>query len=245
MEKLTMENREELASELLHEFAHGFFGYGSLHGDLWFVGMEEASAGTLADSQRRLGAWKDRGKPTVDHLREYHEAIGVTECFDERPRLQPTWRGLMRIAHAVKQQRPSRDDLRVYQRDQWGKSDGDVALLELFPLPKPSRKSWPYKDWTTLQWLSSDLSYRQFLAGYRKRRLRELAAQYRPRAIVFYGAEHIDHYTDVCGPLLAFEGTRRPTKRGTMDGAQVWHMWHPAYLPNADFETIGNSIAAS
>src|SRR4051812_9939820 len=89
--------------ELLEDRVKLFYGYGTYTAKYWFIGMEEGGGNTYKDIQKRMFAWQDRGKHTLEDLAAYHGAIDCTDYFDERrlqgqiPRLQSTWNKLIRI----------------------------------------------------------------------------------------------------------------------------------------------------
>lgn len=160
-----------LDDSLLSAFADGFYGYGNLEADYWFIGMEEGGGDSLADIERRLTAWDRRGRHQLEDLREFHLEIGVTGYFMERPALQTTWSKMIRIVLSAEGRHPTTDELRVYQRDKLGRHGGSTALVELLPLPSPSTGHWLYSDISRLPPLRSRDAYR---ALYTERRAQAL-----------------------------------------------------------------------
>jgi len=234
---------------LLADFLTRFFGYGNPASPLWFVGMEEGceardDAGIRAEAVRRMSAWAARGHPVVDDLRNYHEHLGVVRHFQVDAPLQATWRGLMRVRSEALGKEPTTTDLRQHQISGWGSQGGDCCLLELFPLAKPKRASWPFGDWATdFPALQSDREYRRRLAPRREAELSRLIDQHRPVALVFYGSEHKAHWDAIARALfLPLAGTKRPFDRAERDGITFYRMWHPQYLSNADLKTLGADI---
>jgi hypothetical protein len=234
---------------LLAAFLRGFFGYGNPAAPLWFVGMEEGceardELGIRAESVRRMMAWEARGRRVVDDLRGYHEHIGVIRHFNADAPLQATWRGLMRVRSEALGQEPGADDLRQHQISGWGGQGGDCCLLELFPLAKPKRASWPFGAWALhFPDLESDIAYRRNLAPRREQELSRLIEEHRPVAVVFYGAEHKAHWDAIaCASFQPLAGTNRPFDRAERDETTFYRMWHPQYLSNADLKTLGGDI---
>lgn len=146
---------------LLSDFARLHYGYGDFRGDFWFVGMEEGGGDSFEDIERRLQTWRKRGGLELDDVAEYHKEMGITHLFRERPRIQTTWGGLIRILMATKGRTPSTDDIREYQRDCLGRTVGETCLLELLPLPSPSTKHWFYGEHSRLPYLVNRDAYRE------------------------------------------------------------------------------------
>lgn len=57
------------------------------------------------------------------------------------------------------------EQVRAYQIAQLGRSGGNPALLELLPLPKPSRGDWRYDRWSSLACLASQRRYERRWRG--------------------------------------------------------------------------------
>ena len=83
--------------ELLHAFIKRYYGYGNFNAKYWFVGMEEGGGSEFAEIWTRINIWRERGSRELEDVAEYHNAIGITHLFNERPRLQPTWNKLIRV----------------------------------------------------------------------------------------------------------------------------------------------------
>lgn len=57
------------------------------------------------------------------------------------------------------------EQVRAYQIAQLGRSGGNPALLELLPLPKPSRGDWRYDRYSSLPYLASQHRYERRWRG--------------------------------------------------------------------------------
>lgn len=230
---------------LLADFANQHYGYGNFKGDFWFVGMEEGGGDSFQDIERRLQTWAKRGKLEVDDVAEYHIDLGITSLFRERPRIQTTWGGLIRILMAARGQTPTTDAIREYQRDSLGRAAGETCLLELLPLPSPSTSHWLYRDYSKLPFLADRQAYRQALLSKRMAHLRERIRQHQPRVVVFYGYVYQQNWRDIAGADF--------TQSAGQDfyladcGSQVFViMKHPAAtgLRNDYFHRVGRAIAS-
>jgi hypothetical protein len=200
--------------------------------------------GIQAEALRRMSVWAHRGHRVVDDLRGYHQDLGVTRHFEPTAPLQATWRGLMRVRAAALGAEYDTHDLRQHQIEGWGNERGDCCLLELFPLAKPKRASWPFAPWSSdVPALESDRAYRRHMAPRREAELSRLIEEHRPVAVVFYGSEHKTHWDAIArAPFHPMAGTNRPFDRAKRGDATFYRMWHPQYLSNADLKTLGADI---
>jgi hypothetical protein len=184
-----------LADSLVRDYMNRFAGYGNLAGLIWYIGMEEAGVERSEQARRRMSVWSDLGTSTVD-LREYHRLIDDFRCFKEVPEHQATWRGPIRIDLAVSGQTTDVASVLRHQQHSWGRSDGNQALLELYPLPKRALRSWDYHHWTSLPELRTPDAYYSALLGPREAFLGTLLTQHEPRFVVFYGKGKGNRYVD-------------------------------------------------
>ena len=76
--------------QLLNEFVENFYGYGDYNGQFWFIGMEEGGGNSFSEIDNRLNAWTLRGKHELEDLAQYHAEIGLTDWFNDNPKLQST-----------------------------------------------------------------------------------------------------------------------------------------------------------
>ena len=173
--------------ELLQEYTHTFYGYGNFAGHYWFVGMEEGSTGKFEEIESRLEYWRQRGRPELEDVVEYHEALGVTGLFGRGARLQPTWSKLIRVLLSAQgHDNPHHETVRQYQASRLGRHRGQDCLLELMPLPSRSTGDWMYGNHSRLPELTTRESYLQY---YRPKRISSLNSKIRlhnPRAVIFY-----------------------------------------------------------
>jgi hypothetical protein len=179
---------------LLNEFMRGFYGYGNFGGDYWFIGMEEGGGNSFADVHNRLRAWAKRGKRELEDVAEYHAEIGVTHLFGNKPKLQKTWNKLIRAYLSSQNQVPTTEQVREYQGNFFGRTNGDTCLLELLPLPSPSTNDWLYAQHSRLSCLANRRLYKKFCVEMRIANLRERVKRYQPKIIVFYGLSYLSEW---------------------------------------------------
>lgn len=194
----------ELRKELDH-FIKGFYGYGNLESDIWFIGMEEGGGATLEEIKSRLEVWKALGEEKVVDAYEFHEKItddkGKNFGFlfrENNPAIQRTWRGLIKLLLAYKEQASSADETKEKQIYGWGRLSSDNCLLELFPLPSPNANDFHYTEWLNDENFTRD-TYKKEIVGHRILGIQELIEINKPKIVVFYGKAYGDKYKAIAG----------------------------------------------
>ncbi|MEA5551557.1 hypothetical protein VB713_11290 [Anabaena cylindrica UHCC 0172] len=181
-----MNNRIFLNAEFLEKRIETFYGYGNYKGNYWFIGMEEAGDGSFKDTDERINLWVERGQEEIEDVAEYHIAMG---CWDKK--IQPTWKGLIRIVLSAKgKENITPDDVREYQFNELGRKDKETCLLELLPLPSPSINHWLYSehsDLTKLPFLSDRDTYKKHCIEKRIDNISQRIKAYQPKAVILYG----------------------------------------------------------
>lgn len=236
---------------LLAHYMDSFFGYGNTKARLWFVGMEEGGGGTLEEVASRLAAWDQRGRPMVDDVAGFHSAIDQQRWFEPGAPTQSTWRQLIRATLLAKGMPVNLEAIREYQVQRFARLDGDVASLELLPLPSTSTKTehWRYAQWSALETLATRDGYRQHFLPQRIERLKALIAQERPAAVVFYGVTYQPHWEAISGATF---GAGDFPRVQTVNGTTFFVVPHPtagpsrneAMRPQACFEAVGLALRA-
>jgi hypothetical protein len=185
----------------LNKYMENFFGYGNLKSPWWFIGIEERSSGRESEINARLDVWENLGSPTTCDVADFH--IRLSAILNERSehfpspnlpdscvKIQNTWRRLMEIFFSANN---TQSDLKSYQRNKLARmgNDNEIALLELFPLPKPGIGSWPppYSDCVIPPQpnLRDRETYYTWAAAWRPDAIRKLIESYSPTVVVFYG----------------------------------------------------------
>lgn len=240
----TPSERIELDSRILKSYLSEFFGYGNPDAPLWLIGMEEGGARDLPEVQRRIASWAVDGTPCLD-LAEHHHRFGQGHWFAPGAPTQPTWRALIRLALRAYADAPvDIERVRAYQIAQLGRSGDDLALLELLPLPKPSRGDWRYDGCSTLPCLASKRRYEKEVAELRVDALRGLIATKRPAVVVFYGLGFTEHWHAIAGagPLSPDRFVDQRRQDGTV--TSYLQLAHPVARGgvNLRFEQAGDLI---
>ena len=171
------------------------YGYGRWSAPYWFIGPEQGQAPEENDDLvPRVKAWRELGGGELTDCREFHALIGEKRWHREQPKLQSTWRPLLLLLMTFLGKDTDRDTLRKYQRDEWGRLDGETCVIEL-----------------------SGLAARNFTVprdreSFRRERvtfIRERILQNSPELVVMYGTSETEHWTKIAGNQFPKENTMR------------------------------------
>jgi hypothetical protein len=206
-----------LDDELLEEFMHGFFGYGSFVAPFWFIGMEEGGGTSHDEIAARLNAWKQRGKRALEDLPAYHDAFAamlpedkrksITKFFGEEPSLQATWKRIIRVLFAATGIDTNEDNIGAFQRNGLGRQSGNTCVAELLPLPSPSSDRWDfYSEQSSIPYLANRDAYSERLRPERIRYLREKIREGKPKAVIFYGIKYLRWWREIANTKFTREG---------------------------------------
>lgn len=124
------------------EMAQNCFGYGRWDAPYWFIGPEQGKGNDEPDDNaQRARAWQRLGKAEVCDCLEFHSQISDLSWHSQRPRLQRTWRPLILLLKVFLNEPSDVEDLRVYQRDRWGRAKlGETCVIELSGLAAKSSR---------------------------------------------------------------------------------------------------------
>ncbi len=228
------------ATGMIEAYCKQFFGYGRWDAPVWFVGLEEAGTGTQKELQTRLSTWDKRGRRELEDAPSFYPACAQYQWHGQDATLQHTWRRLIRILLWARGRSVTEEIVLEFQKDMLGASSGDVCLTELFPLPAPSHRRWPYADHENLpdQMRNREQFMEAVLPG-RAGALRNKIAHHHPRAVLFYFWKPRVFPEEVAGgkfrpiipeKLLGFE----------RDGTAYFITGHPAgNYPDDYFDELG------
>jgi hypothetical protein len=191
-------DRADLSPSELNRMAEQFCGYGKWDAPYWFVGPEAGMGRDGNDSlAARYESWKQLGCAPIVDCAAHHRGFGFTKWHQPHPPTQPTWRQLIRLLLAYKGMNPDLDDIRAYQRDHWGRENGETCAIELSGLPAPNLQT--SRDRTT------------FLSK-RIERIRKAALKYAPEFIVMYGQGNRREWERIAGGGFDSSGLYRMGK---------------------------------
>jgi hypothetical protein len=171
-----------------------FWGYGNLKGSVWFIGMEEGLGENEGFPLERFQATD--GKAVVDirsNTADDHQKFLISGKY------QPTWNRLIFVLLYQKLGRvPTKEDIRNYQINDFGRIKSDHAILELMPLPARSvvKIDWIYHDIPLI-----GLTHREeYLASYKPDRIQALKAlikKHQPKLVLFYSRTYFDDWQSI------------------------------------------------
>jgi hypothetical protein len=230
-------------SEMIDSFIKGFYGYGNYEGEIWYIGMEEGGGKSLDEIKKRLNAWEKRKRAEVEDLVGFHREIGLGDYFNEPAKLQRTWNALIRIFLCYKGQEPfCVEDVRGFQQESFGRSDGDICLLELFPLPSPGTASWLYGKHFTQPYLASRKKYHDTFKARREEHLKQKIEEHKPKIVVFYGLGYRPHWEQIA--QITFQWVEGGFLEGSSDSTNYIIAKHPASVgvKHEYFHNIGRYL---
>lgn len=214
--------------KLLTRYCETFFGFGSLKGPLWFIGMEEGGGTECNVVRRRLKIWKDMGAATTLDALRFHRALQDGETlFDENAPIQRTWNMLIAArltAHGETSDLPAR---RAFQVDRLGRADADHCLLELLPLPSPTIGNWILEDCPGMPtWMADRRRYRAMWEPRREKMLAQLISEHRPLVVIMYGRSYLPSWQRLANDSLQ-DRAAGGLMAGAHGGTRFFALPHP------------------
>jgi len=232
-----------LDSELVERFIATFAGYGNVAAPYWFIGMEEGGDSSDEALEDRLRVWRERGCLAIEDLHDYHIETGLANYVGSFPKLQTTWKQLIRILLTAEDRDADTDSIRTYQGNELGRRDGETALLELYPLPAAGLAHWPYGELTLLPYLRDRKTYLRTLEVKRIRHLQRLIDEHQPSVVIMYGTTYREQWERLHGSWLRAEAEPE-LFRGRRGSSQLLLIKHPAAkgVTNDYFVAVGNYV---
>ncbi len=120
------------------------FGYGRWDAPFCFIGPEQGMNNDPKEDDFRLQAWWENGRNELDDAVEYHQRLDslplrppklnkkgkrMDDWFGEKPNVQLTWARLIHFLHGFSPEH--RMSHREFQKSFWGRSNGEICLIEL------------------------------------------------------------------------------------------------------------------
>lgn len=175
-----------------------FWGYGNLKSSIWLIGMEEGLGKNEGFPLERFQVTD--GKSVVDitdNIETDHK-----RWFKSKASTQPTYRKLIYILLYLELKRkPTIEEIRDFQINEFGRTESNHAILELMPLPAKSIKKtdWIYQDMPLIGLTDRE----EYLASYKPNRvqaLRLLIEQYQPKLVLFYSRTYLKDWQSIILP---------------------------------------------
>lgn len=105
-----------LDDQLLEVFINGFYGFGQYEARYWFIGMEEGGGNTFESIAKQLDIWDAHGRKELLDVAKYAREMNITRWYGDHPKLQPTWKHLIRIVLTAEGQPVDAETMRQYQK---------------------------------------------------------------------------------------------------------------------------------
>lgn len=229
--------------QLLEAFMNGFYGFGNYQAQYWFVGMEEGGGETVEAITKQLRIWDEHGQKELLDVVEYAREMNITRWYGNRPRLQPTWKHLIRVFLTSEGQPVDTETMRQYQKNLWGTKDGNTCLLELLPLPAPDINSWLYGEISSLPYLANRKIYKEYIVDSRIAHLQEKIKHFQPKAVVFYGSGYNNYWKEIA-EINSWETSSENIAFAVRNSTIFVASKHPVAfgVTNEYFYSIGNLI---
>ncbi|KAF3983103.1 MAG: hypothetical protein HFP81_09020 [Methylococcales symbiont of Hymedesmia sp. n. MRB-2018] len=219
---------ENFDDKLLAEYMDGFWGYGAENAEYWFVGMEEGGGDSFDEINRRIYHWEKRGRNALEDIYGYHVDINITKWFQNKAPLQPTWNWLIRVLLSFKGVIHEKENVRTYQIEQLGRSNGEVCLLELLPLPSPTTSHWLYNEHSNIPVLKSREIYTQKIGVKRVGKITQLIIKHQPKFVMFYGIGYLDWWRRIVNIKLTPKTLQNKSAYfGRLDNTVIVISQHP------------------
>ena len=233
--------------QLLSDYCRKFYGYGTWDSKIWLIGMEEGGAGSATEPaiKKRLELWKRRGAKDLENAPEFYGALEyATEWFGKRPKLQSTWRQLIRVLFYSNAIEATRDSIRFYQAQKWGRPECEAAIFEMFALPAGNSQVWPYPSFTDAPFLRSRDSYVGSFLNCRADCLRKKIEFYQPRSLICYGTTYKEYFERIICQHFR-QTSESDIKKASFGQTNCFLIYHPTKkgVTNAYFEKVGKFIA--
>jgi hypothetical protein len=196
--------------ELKH-WIDNFYGYGSWHARIWFVGYEDGGGDLPEEVAERLNYfYRNHGADKITALcdiRELYRHVTFRRdgpkahlfnnlCayrFDNDAILHGVWKNLIAFVHGYRNEQLP--DLLAYQKNAFVKSErNSEALIQLYPLPSPHNHAWYYSwlDVPEFPFLKSRISYQEHVYQSRIYHILSNISLYKPEVILMYAMDNIN-----------------------------------------------------
>lgn len=251
-----------LDNALLVDFARNFAGYGDPASKLWFVGIEEGGGGCILDVKARMETWRRLGRQRFVDAKRFHHSLAkaldgaqcdstsVSKLFPkaaEKVELQATWKLLVETALRAREELPADPQARSNRLREFQLNNlGEIAMLELFPLPNPGTNAiaWNerYPRWVREAQGITRSQYERNCAPVREAAIRSLILNHKPHAVIFYGRSRQQHWKRIVGDGLHEDNHGF---LGTLGSTPLYSLPHPAAYqcrPHQAFENAATDI---
>jgi hypothetical protein len=236
------------SERLIQKYCEEFYGYGSWDSETWFIGMEEGGRDSAKESaiEKRLELWQSRGSRDVESAPDFYKSLNYAdEWFHKKPKRQATWHQLIRLQLHLDQIEVTDEDIFKVQTTSWGKNDSKSAIFELFALPVPNSREWPYPNFCEAWFLKNRGIYTHFFYNQRAATLRQKIWDHCPKRVIFYGITYKFLYEGLI--QKTFENTPvNGVQKVSVGKTHFFLIRHPAAqtgVNNAYFQNAGSMVS--
>lgn len=166
------------------DMIQNWYGYGQWSAPYWFLGPEPGMADKGDDLEKRCEAWLQIGGGELVDCIAHHHAFGYDKWHKVNPPTQSTWRQLIRLLLSFKGIEATLEEIREYQRTQWGTIAGETCVIELSSLAAPNLSTCRDRD-----------SHREQRVAF----LRDKISKYQPTFVVMYGDSQTKYWEQIVG----------------------------------------------
>jgi hypothetical protein len=184
----------------IKEMARHCYGYGRWGAPYWFIGLEQGM--TTGEMQRRAEAWLalDPDKTGLTDCLKFHEHQHIRDLrwHGAKPKFQKTWKQLMLLLmafHGEPIDLTKPEDvaiLRKYQRDCWGRQNGETCVIELSGLPAHDLKAGKEQKLNLFKQKEIDDILQERICV-----IREKILEHKPKLVVMYGRYAKKHWETI------------------------------------------------
>jgi hypothetical protein len=186
-----------ITKELIENRINYFFGYGNIQSNIWFIGMEEGFDGDLFDLKIRFD--KAISKSVIDLQDDMVQVKDHMKWFLPNSKVQKTWGKLIQILLTL----PSNDSITIeqikeFQRKDFGRITGSHACLELMPLPCRSirKEDWFYNQFG-IDYLETRKKYLETIMPIRIKLFKKLIEKNNPKIVICYSFSYLKKWQGI------------------------------------------------
>ncbi len=230
-----------LTKKIIEERINRFWGYGNLKADIWFIGMEEGFHGNLIDLENRFNRTKN--KSVVDLQNDMSDVQDHMKWFLPNSGIQRTWGKIIKILLTLKSNKKiTNDEIKEFQRKEFGRLNSDHCRLEFMPLPCRStkKKDWFYNKFE-IDYLETRKKYIDKIMPLRIKLFQDLIKKYSPKIIICYSFSYLKKWQEVVGCELLDKSNLYYCKN---NGSNFFVIPHPTAhgMTNNDWNQIMQNI---
>jgi len=199
-----------LEEKALKHWIEHFYGYGSWHAPIWFIGYEESGGDVPEEVAEKINYFYKEHTPTdaaLCNIREVYQQVAVrpdepkanlfaNHCeyrFGKNAIQNTVWKNLVAFQHGYRNEKLP--DLLDYQKHIFASpSVKNEALILLYPLPGPHSHAWYYSwlDVPQLPFLKSRTLYQEQVYQHRIHTILSNIREYKPEVVLMYGMNNIN-----------------------------------------------------